>query len=364
MPRSLPAGVEAGAARAGRRVLPRRRAAEDRAPPRYGRAARHHDERARHPRLPDPRARSRRASGPVAGSRDGFDGISSYQDEASNQDETCPCLHESGHDDQQLVRYLLRLLPDEDAERLDELSIADDEVAWRLRVVENDLVDAYVSGTLTGETLERFESFYLASERRRQKVKFAGSFLGSVDRGSAARIWMPGVVWGERPSRRSRGLVHAALESYGRIVPRSPAAWTLAAAAALLLMASGALLFQDMRLRNGLNEAQSGARGTRPPGARSRAAARRPACGQREAVRELARVRGSMAALGAAVAAAAPSPTGREPRHAAHHDCPRPAAADAGRRPDSPRSPCRRAPIASRSSCGSSRTASPAIRWR
>src|SRR5882757_10811948 len=91
-------------------------------------------------------------------------------------------LRESGPDDQQLVRYLLRLLPDEEADRLDEMSISDDALAWRLREVENDLVDAYVSGTLTGETLQRFESSYLSSERRREKVRFAGSFLDAVNR--------------------------------------------------------------------------------------------------------------------------------------------------------------------------------------
>src|SRR3979411_2678590 len=91
-------------------------------------------------------------------------------------------LHESGLDDQQLVRYLLGLLPDEDAERLDEMSVVDDDVAWRLRVVEDDLVDAYVGGTLAGETLERFESFYFSSPVRRQKVQFAGGFLRAVDR--------------------------------------------------------------------------------------------------------------------------------------------------------------------------------------
>ena len=67
-------------------------------------------------------------------------------------------LRKSQLDDQQLVRYLLRLLPDEEADRLDEMSIADEETVWRLRVAENDLVDGYVSGALTGETLERFES--------------------------------------------------------------------------------------------------------------------------------------------------------------------------------------------------------------
>ena len=137
-------------------------------------------------------------------------------------------LHESGHDDQQLVRYLLRLLPEEDAERIDDLSISDDEVSWRLRVVENDLVDAYVSGTLTGETVERFESFYLSSERRRQKVKFAGSFLGSVDQEAARKDLGGGRGLGRAPEPAQDKTPSRGSQSYGRIVPRSPAAWTLA----------------------------------------------------------------------------------------------------------------------------------------
>src|SRR5215468_2506004 len=86
------------------------------------------------------------------------------------------------HEDRQLVRYLLGMLSDTDAERLDELSIVDDEIAARLRSIENDLVDAYVCGTLEGELRERFESFYLASPLRREKVKFARGFLNAVDR--------------------------------------------------------------------------------------------------------------------------------------------------------------------------------------
>ena len=60
---------------------------------------------------------------------------------------------ESFHDDQ-LVRYLLGLLPDDEAERLDQLSVSSDEVAWRLRVAEDDLVDAYVRGTLDAEAVD------------------------------------------------------------------------------------------------------------------------------------------------------------------------------------------------------------------
>src|SRR5262245_30770877 len=89
-------------------------------------------------------------------------------------------------DDEQLTRYLLGLLPDEEAQRFDEASIVDDEVAMRLRVVEHDLVDAYVTGTLAGSTLEQFQSQYLASPRRRQYQAFARRFLGAVDRAHAS----------------------------------------------------------------------------------------------------------------------------------------------------------------------------------
>src|SRR5215203_1106443 len=95
-------------------------------------------------------------------------------------------LHEPELDDQQLVRYLLGLLPDEAAELLDELSITDTEVADRLRSVEDDLVDDYVRGALAGESLDRFESVYLASPRRRDKVNFARGFLQSVARAAEA----------------------------------------------------------------------------------------------------------------------------------------------------------------------------------
>ena len=81
------------------------------------------------------------------------------------------------HDDEALVRYVLGLLPDEARERLDEASIVNDEVAARLRAAETDLIDSYVRGQLSGATLERFESYYLSSPRRRENVRLAASFL-------------------------------------------------------------------------------------------------------------------------------------------------------------------------------------------
>src|ERR1700722_18106227 len=76
-------------------------------------------------------------------------------------------------DDQVLLRYLLGSLPEEEAERLDELSVVDDAIAWRLSAVENDLVDAYVGGQLSGGDLAEFKKCYLSSPRRLQKLEFA-----------------------------------------------------------------------------------------------------------------------------------------------------------------------------------------------
>jgi len=150
---------------------------------------------------------------------------------------------ESGHDDRQLVRYVLGQLSAEETERLDELSITDDEVAWRLRATEDDLVDAYVSGRLEGETLHQFERFYLSSPRRREKVKFARSLRQVIDRTSSEPPEMPPVPT-PAPVRTGTG---PAL--------RSASPWTRAAAAALVV-ASGALVVEEIRLRRGLDEAR------------------------------------------------------------------------------------------------------------
>jgi hypothetical protein len=92
-----------------------------------------------------------------------------------------PLPLESSPDDQRLARYLLGLLSDEETERLDESSIADDDVAWRLCTIENDLVDDYVRGALPEDIVGPFEAHYLSSPRRRGKVRFAKRFVRTVD---------------------------------------------------------------------------------------------------------------------------------------------------------------------------------------
>lgn len=122
-------------------------------------------------------------------------------------------------DDEHLTRYLLGLLSDQENESLDEAGIVDDEVAARLRLAEIDLVDAYVRGTLSGETLTRFRTFYLSSPRRRENVKCAERFLSAIDRVAAPRA---AVAVGQTRFCRPVAAAHEALAAAPRPRPSVP----------------------------------------------------------------------------------------------------------------------------------------------
>jgi len=139
--------------------------------------------------------------------------------------------------DDRLTRYLLGQLTEADTEQLDELSVVDDEFAARLRVAETDLIDAYVRRTLTGELLERFESRYLASPKRRARVAFAKRFVSAVDAAAEAQTTAA-------PSHR-----FDMQRARNRMVP-----WVFAAAAALTL-ATGTLFVRNQRLSRDVQSA-------------------------------------------------------------------------------------------------------------
>ncbi len=271
-------------------------------------------------------------------------------------------LHEPGPEDQ-LVSYLLGLLPDEEAERLDELNIADEEFAWRLRVVEDDLIDAYVTGALTGDTLERFESFYLASEHRRRKVKFARSFRRVVDRGIGTAGAGAGRNHIRPPGSERNRISSAGFPANQSMPPRQGWVWRLAAAAALVLLAGGAL-YEDVRLRGALNEARGSQHRIVQSSARSRTAAERSACRQRQRPQRTGEGSSPADRQWIGVRAGAVSRTWGGARHVRSRplrsSCCRKRAAPVRSR----RSPSRRVSIAWRSSCDSSRAISAATRWR
>ena len=148
--------------------------------------------------------------------------------------------HQQRVDDQTLRAYLFGQLAQDQTERLDELSVVDDEFAARLDTVESDLVDAYVREELSGETLAKFQTVYLSSARRRQKVAFAESLY----------------------SLGGKQLSQAATNRVAPAKP-APASWfgifafpRLALAGGLaMLLAIAALLVDNLHLRNGMRQA-------------------------------------------------------------------------------------------------------------
>lgn len=139
------------------------------------------------------------------------------------------------HHDQTITQYLLGSLPEAEAERLDELSITDDEFAEALRAAENDLVDAYVRDELTGAPLEQFKSYYLASPLRRGKVEFAQAFRGFTKRKTSR--------W---------GFVLSIFTT-----PRLALQWGAAFAALALLIAGAWLVSENTRLRRQVSQTQA-----------------------------------------------------------------------------------------------------------
>jgi len=120
-----------------------------------------------------------------------------------------------------LLPYLLRLLPDDQAEQVELATLSDDQVAERLKAVEHDLVDGYIRDTLDAVTRDRFESYYLSSPIRRERVRFAAEFLRAID--GAAANGQAAADGAAVPLQVKRG-------------------WRLLAAAAVVVLASGTLL--------------------------------------------------------------------------------------------------------------------------
>lgn len=129
-------------------------------------------------------------------------------------------------DEKLMTDFLLGNLPEEEIEQLDELSLTDDDFVNRLQSVDDDLVDAYVRGELSGTTLAQFKSNYLKSPKRQEKVAFAEALQKQINKPAFA-------------------------------VRRSDFQWGFAAAAVIILLLGGYLIFENLRLQNQVRQMQA-----------------------------------------------------------------------------------------------------------
>jgi hypothetical protein len=163
-------------------------------------------------------------------------------------------------DERVISDYLLGASSEAETERLDEMSLTDDDFAWRLQAVENELVDAYVRGELSGDALARFNSHYLASPRRREKVRFAETFLAFAEKPTIARA---AGAQETVAASAAAGKTVSPKTSRWRLftLPRLTLQWGLpwgfAAAALLLLLTGGYLILANLRLRAQMAQTQA-----------------------------------------------------------------------------------------------------------
>lgn len=165
-----------------------------------------------------------------------------------------------------IVRYLLGSLPETETERLDDLSITDDDFAIALSAAEKDLLDAYVQGELNESALEKFRSYYLASPLRRGSRDFAQAFAALAEKQLNASS---PTASEELPLERSTEPKRSG-GWFGKgffTTPRLAWQWGFAVAAIAFLVAGLWLLSENMRLRQQISQPQMRPEG---PGTRER----------------------------------------------------------------------------------------------
>ncbi len=137
------------------------------------------------------------------------------------------------YDNEMLRRYLLGTASADEAARLDELSLIDDDCALALAQAENDLVDAYAHASLAEPDRAQFEQHYLASPVRREKVQFARTLQQQVAASRTAAV--------------ARAPAPTSWFAWLNLTPHWQAG--LATAASLLLAAGVWLGWENRRLR-------------------------------------------------------------------------------------------------------------------
>jgi hypothetical protein len=165
-----------------------------------------------------------------------------------------------------LLRYLLGALPVDEAEPIEEASIVNEDLAARVNAMECDLVDSYVRGELEGQNLTKFQSWYLSSPLRVQKVEAAKAIILIADTVEDVPV---SVVPGAKPApdakRSSAASIAPTLSYGGHPGAAQPGRWRLgifrtwpmlgfAAAVLILIIAVGFLTSRNKRLRNEVAE--------------------------------------------------------------------------------------------------------------
>jgi hypothetical protein len=140
-------------------------------------------------------------------------------------------------------RYLLGTLSEEEGAQLEEQYFADDEAFEEIQIVEEELVDAYVSDSLSASDRARFEQRLLSSPRLLERSRFASTLRESVSSRVPAR---PAST--SKPVQASHRTGLSWWKSvFGSSFTQRPAFRSAFASAAIVMTVGGGLLVSEWR---------------------------------------------------------------------------------------------------------------------
>ena len=165
-------------------------------------------------------------------------------------------------EERRIIKYLLGQLSEEERAQVEERFFKDEEYEETLRSVENELIDEYVRGLLSDADRESFETFFLISARRRQKVKFARALrrLEGAPMPGVVGLAEERVVEPSAPAEAGRA---SFLEAW-RAIFFTPSFRYAAAALLVALSAAGLWLIADRGRQQNQNEPLQASRNQQP----------------------------------------------------------------------------------------------------
>ena len=100
-------------------------------------------------------------------------------------------MEASPTDHERIKDYLLGRIPEEEDAEVGARLLTDHQFYEELSIVEDELVDRYLGGTLSDSDRESFESHFVSSYERQQKIRFARALRKRVLVTETARLVSP-----------------------------------------------------------------------------------------------------------------------------------------------------------------------------
>lgn len=154
-----------------------------------------------------------------------------------------------------LVRYLLGDLAAPEREQVEETYFHNGDTWQALKEAETDLIDSYVTGELTERQRTQFESFFLASAERRDRVSVAQAL-----RDPEIRDELRGSISPKPALNAHDRATWPEIERFGRWY-----FWFTAAAMLILIIALSSVWVQNKRLRSAMDSLHAEKQHSRQP---------------------------------------------------------------------------------------------------